>query len=103
MSLIKRRIARQPWVVAVFLAACSTALADQPAPASRPAPPVAPKPAPTAPPAPLDPVKERAQQFRESAGLLEKAADALARGNKSFAEQLFSSAELIVGADAVAD
>jgi plastocyanin len=59
-------------------------------------------PAPAATPA-LDPAKEKAAQLREAASLLEKAGDALARGNKSFAEQLFSSAELIVGPDAVAD
>jgi plastocyanin len=54
-------------------------------------------------PAPPDPTKEKAAQLREAASLIEKAADALGRGNKSFAEQLFSSAELIVGPDALAD
>jgi plastocyanin len=41
--------------------------------------------------------------MREAAALLEKAADALARGNRSFAEQLFSSAELLVGPEVLAE
>ena len=62
----------------------------------------------TAPP-PADPPKvvagpagEKAQLFREAAAQLEKAAEALARGNKNLAEQLFSTAELLVGPEAVA-
>src|SRR5262249_28029849 len=54
------------------------------------------------PRAPLDPVRARAAQIREAAALLEKAADARDQDQKSFAEQLFSSAELIVGPAAVA-
>jgi plastocyanin len=57
---------------------------------------------PPAPPA-GDPVLQRAEAFKEAAGLLEKAGNTRTRGNKSLAEQLFSSAELIVGADAVAE
>jgi plastocyanin len=64
-------------------------------------------PAPGAPGAaaaqPTGPVREKAAAFREAADLLDKADAARERGNKSFAEQLFSSAELIVGADALAD
>jgi plastocyanin len=113
MSLISRRICWKPLVFTSLLGlACSPALAEQKAPAPdpyKPAPsagtPYAKPSAPTtpAPGAGLDPAKERAQAFREAASLLEKAADALARGNKSFAEQLFSSAELLVGADALAE
>ncbi len=53
--------------------------------------------------APYDAVSERAASLREAASLLEKAGAARDRGNKSFAEQLFSSAELIVGPEALAD
>jgi plastocyanin len=66
--------------------------ADEPPPA-----------APTAAPAALDPVGERAQALKEAASLLEKAGAARARGNRSFAEQLFSSAEILVGAEALAE
>jgi len=55
------------------------------------------------PPAKNDPVEERAEAFREAAGMLQKANAMRARGNKSLAEQLFSSAELIVGPEAVAE
>ncbi len=55
------------------------------------------------PPAAADPVVQRAEAFKEAAGMLEKAAATRTRGNKSLAEQLFSSAELIVGPDAVAE
>jgi plastocyanin len=48
-------------------------------------------------------VRERASQVREAADLLDKAAAARERDAKSFAEQLFSSAELILGVEAVAD
>jgi plastocyanin len=46
-------------------------------------------------------VTDRADALREAAGLLDKADAARAR-NRSYAEQLFSSAELLVGAEAVA-
>ena len=52
--------------------------------------------------APSDPVVDKAQALREAASLLEKAATARGRGNKSFAEQLFSSAEVLVGPEALA-
>jgi hemoglobin len=55
------------------------------------------------PVAAIDPVVERAQAVREAASLLEKANTARLRGSRSFADQLFSSAELIVGTEAVAD
>jgi hypothetical protein len=74
----------------------------EPPPAAAAAP--APAPGGAAPAsAPYDPVLERAGSLKEAAGLLEKAAAAKARGNKSFAEQLFSSAELITGPEALAD
>ena len=48
------------------------------------------------------PVAERAEGLREAASLLDKAEGARGRGNRSLADQLFSSAELIVGSEAVA-
>jgi plastocyanin len=51
---------------------------------------------------PTGPVAERAQGLREAADQLDKAAKALADGNKNLADQLFSGAELIVGVEAVA-
>lgn len=71
-----------------------------------PAPPVAtPPPAPPPPPPEVkhDPAHDRAAQLREAAGLLEQAEDARARDAKSYAEQLFSTAEMIVGSAALAD
>jgi plastocyanin len=59
---------------------------------------------PTAPPAARpDPVSERAQAIAESASLLEKANAARLKGNRNFAEQLFSSAELILGPEALSE
>jgi plastocyanin len=49
----------------------------------------------------LTPAGEKAALLRQAADLLEKAGDALAAGNKSFAEQLFSTAELLTGPEAV--
>jgi plastocyanin len=48
------------------------------------------------------PVGERAQILREAADQLDKAQLALDNGNRNLAEQLFSTAELLVGPDAVA-
>jgi plastocyanin len=48
------------------------------------------------------PAGEKAALLREAAEQLEKAADALQRGNKNLAEQLFSTAELLIGPEAVA-
>jgi plastocyanin len=58
-------------------------------------------PAPT-PTGKLTPAGERAAILRQAADLLDKAGNALANGNKSFAEQLFSTAELLTGPDALA-
>ncbi|HSK04412.1 MAG TPA: hypothetical protein VK932_24325 [Kofleriaceae bacterium] len=66
-------------------------------PVARPAP----KPAPPKP-ASLGPAHEKAQVLREAAEQLEKAAGHLERGNKNLAEQLFSTAELLVGPEALA-
>ena len=60
-----------------------------------------PAPAP-APAKALTPAGQRAQALREAADLIDKAQTALANGNKNLAEMLFSSAELIVGPDALA-
>jgi len=67
-------------------------------------------PTPTAPAAPADPtlsaklapLQEKALLFREAAGQLFKAGAALDSGNKNLAEQLFSTAELLTGPEAVA-
>lgn len=48
------------------------------------------------------PVGQRAQGLRDAAGLLDKAELARQRGDRSLADQLFSSAELILGGDALA-
>jgi plastocyanin len=56
----------------------------------------------SAPGGKLTPAGEKAAALREAADLLDKANTALSGGNKSFAEQLFSTAELLVGPDALA-
>jgi plastocyanin len=72
----------------------------QPKPAPKPAPDkTAAKPAPK----PLGPTREKAQALREAGDLLDKAQGALDGGNKNLAEQLFSTAEILVGADALTD
>ncbi len=50
-----------------------------------------------------DPVTDRAAAVREAASMLDKAAAARKGGNRNFAEQLFSSAELLLGEAAVAE
>jgi plastocyanin len=54
------------------------------------------------PPTKLGPIGEKAQGLREAADQLDKAAAALANGNRNLADQLFSTAELFVGTDALA-
>jgi len=85
--------------------ACTHAVTAGPEPtkpaAAAPAAP-APAPAPKAPAGKLGPAGEKAQSLREAADQLDKAASALAAGNKNLADQLFSTAELLVGPDAVA-
>jgi plastocyanin len=75
----------------------STPTAEQPTVAQAPT-----KPKPADPPKKLGPVGERAQLLREAADQLDKANAALERGNKNLAEQLFSTAELLIGAEALA-
>jgi len=95
----------------VPLQASPSQIAPKPAASTpaKPAPPpeaAAPAPAPAPAPPPEvkhDPSHDRAAQLREAAGLLEKAEDARERDAKSYAEQLFSSAELIVGSAALAE
>lgn len=48
------------------------------------------------------PVAERAQLLREAADQLDRAQGALDNGNRNLAEQLFSTAELLVGPDLLA-
>jgi plastocyanin len=69
--------------------------------ATKPTTPTPPAGTPTAK-KPLTPVGEKAQLLREAAAQLDKAASALANGNKNLAEQLFSTAELLTGPDALA-
>jgi plastocyanin len=57
---------------------------------------------PAAPRPAAGPVADRAEALREAASLLDKAAVAKDRGSRSLAEQLFSSAELIVGPEGLA-
>jgi hypothetical protein len=82
---------------AVGCAGAPKASAPAPAPAPTPAPPTVDEPDAD------DPVAQRAAVLREGADLLDKAGKALARGNRNVAEQLFSSAELLVGAEALAE
>jgi plastocyanin len=112
MSMMTRRAFRSRWALPMLLATsvgcAGVARADEKKPSTPPVAASKPAPAPAAAagaaaPGALDASKEKAAQLREAAGLLEKASDALTRGNKSFAEQLFSSAELIVGPDVLAD
>jgi plastocyanin len=56
----------------------------------------------SAAPAAKGKVHEQAQLLREAADQLDKAQLALDNGNKNLAEQLFSTAELLVGAEVVA-
>jgi hypothetical protein len=60
--------------------------------------PTTPNPAP-----PQDAVAERVQAIHEAANTLEKANGYRKGGNRNLAEQLFSSAEIILGADALAE
>jgi plastocyanin len=73
----------------------------QPAQAGGPEAPAAPAKAP-APGGKLTPAGERAVLLRQAADLLDKAGTALADGNKNLAENLFSTAELLVGPEALA-
>src|SRR5580698_5298556 len=61
-------------------------------------------PTPTTPPpgGKLTPAGEKAASLREAADLLDKAQTALGNGNKNLADQLFSTAELLVGPDMLA-
>lgn len=65
-------------------------------------PPAAGAAAPAAAQGKLTPAGEKAAVLRQAADLLDKAGKALAAGNKHFAEQLFSIAELLTGPEAVA-
>ena len=66
-----------------------------PAPRARPAPPAA-------QPGKLSAAGERAQLLRDAADQLDKADAARARGNRNLAEQLFSTAELLIGVEPLA-
>jgi plastocyanin len=93
------------WLPSVCAAALAAAAARPAAPAAaqpggaQPAPPAPARPAPARP---LSAAGERAQLLREAADQLEKAGAQLERGNRNLAEQLFSTAELLIGAEALA-
>lgn len=57
---------------------------------------------PTKPAGKLTPAGEKAATLRNAADLIDKAQAALDSGNRNLADQLFSSAELLTGADALA-
>jgi plastocyanin len=87
--------------IAAILACSSAPVKADQKPGQKPA---ETKPAPRsepAKPAKLGPVSEKAALLREAAEQLEKAGNQLERGNKNFAEQLFSTAELLIGAEAL--
>jgi plastocyanin len=90
----------------VSVMACAGPAKTAPSPeraAEAPATSVEKKPAaPPATPAKQGPVAERAEVLRNAADQLDKAQIAFDNGNKNLAEQLFSTAELLVGAEAVA-
>lgn len=58
--------------------------------------------APVAKPVPTGPVHDRAEELRRAAGLIEQAQASLDAGNRSGADVLFSTAELLTGPEAVA-
>lgn len=62
---------------------------------------IAPVTAANAPAGKLTPAGEKAASLREAADLLDKAQSALTNGNRNLADQLFSTAELLVGQEAV--
>ena len=94
-------------VVALSIAGCSASVKRPPpsgnatpgSPPSAAAQPANPDPKLSAK---LQPLGEKAQLLREAAGQLFKAGAALDAGNKNLAEQLFSTAELLTGPEAVA-
>ena len=102
---------RLRYAVLSALVACSAGVKKTPSGGEGAAPPptsgatTTPAPAAEAPKlsAKLAPVSERAQGFREAADQLVKAGQMLDNGNRNLAEQLFSTAELLVGAEALAD
>lgn len=111
--------AMQPWIAALALcsvAACSASVKKNP-PAGGETPPTTttggydspPATTPTTPPpsgvklsAKLAPVQEKSEALKNASEQLLKAGQALDNGNKNLAEQLFSTAEIFVGPDALA-
>ena len=86
-------ITREVLKAAASAQTAGTSTGNVPAGAVSPAPPV---------PA-TDPVADRAAALSEGANLLGKAGAARKNGNRNFAEQLFSSAEILLGPDAIAE
>jgi plastocyanin len=90
-----------PGSVAALVACSSPTVQAKPTANTPPATTVAQAPAKPAA-KPSGPVGEKAQTLREAADQLDKAQASLERGNKNLAEQLFSTAELLVGPEALA-
>ncbi|HUQ08015.1 MAG TPA: carboxypeptidase regulatory-like domain-containing protein [Kofleriaceae bacterium] len=97
------------YLALLLLAACGGSARPQPASPSAPVVTTAPpataiKLPPPKPPQPelTGPVHERAKQLRRAGDLLDQAQQALDLGSRNNADILFSTAELLVGADAVA-
>jgi plastocyanin len=94
-----------PFLAAGCAAACAAACAAGCAAAARPAPSTpatAPSAVVAATPKASGPVGEKADTLRQAAGLLDRADLIRQRGSKANAEQLFSSAEILVGAESLA-
>jgi plastocyanin len=101
---MKIRTSPVGWAAVALTLACATPAKPAPQTADKPddrtgAP--APSATPAAP-AKRGPIAERAQLLREAADQLDRAQGALDNGNKNLAEQLFSTAELLVGPDVLA-
>lgn len=96
---LTRRL-RGAWLGLALAGAMTACGGGGAAPAAKPVVPT-PKPAPPKPEL-TGPAHERAVQLRRAADLIEQADAALALGNRTNADVLFSTAELITGADALA-
>lgn len=87
-------------VVLCLQLSCSGARSPSATTAAKPVGPSSTVPAPIAAKA-TDPVSLRAAALRDAAELLDKAGKALQSGNRNLADQLFSSAEIISGPEAI--
>ncbi len=88
--------------LALTFAACSSPAPAKPPVTTTPGTPTPTVPTPTPKVGKLTPIGEKAAALTEAASTLDKAEVALANGNKNLAEQLFSTAELLTGPEALA-